>query len=108
MTEPYLIFHKVRGEPTFDVAIRLDQSSVNSDEEWWIIPASGHRAYPCWTRKLDDLYSPPDEGTLSVRELVGTDEVPADLRDHYVASEPPRPRAVRPLPEPKASLDDFL
>ena len=42
MTEPYLILHKVRGEPAFDIAIR----ETIAGEETWIIPTSGHRAYP--------------------------------------------------------------
>jgi hypothetical protein len=42
MTELYLILHKVRGEPAFDVA----QKIMIGEEEGWIIPTSGHRAYP--------------------------------------------------------------
>lgn len=38
----YLILHKVRGEPAFDIAEKL----MIGDEEGWIIPTSGHRAYP--------------------------------------------------------------
>lgn len=43
----HLILHKVRGEPAFDIAEQLENG-------WWIIPTSGHRAYPYWTRPLDD------------------------------------------------------
>jgi hypothetical protein len=46
---PHLILHKVRGEPAFDVATQLDNG-------WWIIPTSGHRAYPCKTWRIDELY----------------------------------------------------
>ena len=42
MSDLYLILHKVRGEPAFDIATRLQIA----DEEGWIIPTSGHRAYP--------------------------------------------------------------
>jgi len=43
MAEPlFLILHKVRGEPAFDIAHQLDIG----DEIGWIIPTSGHRAYP--------------------------------------------------------------
>jgi len=42
MSELYLILHKVRGEPAFDIA----QKIMIGDEEGWIIPTSGHRAYP--------------------------------------------------------------
>lgn len=81
--EPFLILHKVRGEAAFDIAIRFQIGS----EEGWIIPTSGHRAYPHWHMKLDDLYSSPDAGTLCIRELIGTDEVPSDLPDHYAAND---------------------
>lgn len=40
--ELYLILHKVRGEPAFDIAHKIQIG----DEEGWIIPTSGHRAYP--------------------------------------------------------------
>lgn len=46
---PYLILHKVRGEAAFDIAIR------DLDETGWIIPTSGHRAYPARTWRLHDL-----------------------------------------------------
>ena len=40
--ESYLILHKVRGEPAFDIAINIG----GEEDEMWIIPTSGHRAYP--------------------------------------------------------------
>lgn len=55
MSEPHLILHKVRGEPAFDVAIKLYQAS-EPGEEVWIIPTSGHRAYPFWSSKLTELH----------------------------------------------------
>jgi hypothetical protein len=42
MSDLFLILHKVRGLPAFDIA---EQMEVNG-EVWWIIPTSGHRAYP--------------------------------------------------------------
>jgi hypothetical protein len=51
MSELYLILHKVRGEPAFDIATPLPIG----DEEGWIIPTSGHRAYPYWSYRLDAL-----------------------------------------------------
>jgi hypothetical protein len=42
MSDLYLILHKVRGEPAFDIA----QKIMIGKEEGWIIPTSGHRAYP--------------------------------------------------------------
>lgn len=47
----YLILHKVRGEPAFDIAEPLQIG----DEEGWIIPTSGHRAYPYEVWPLDKI-----------------------------------------------------
>jgi hypothetical protein len=51
MTDLYLILHKVRGEPAFDIA----QKIIVGKEEGWIIPTSGHRAYPSDIWKFDNL-----------------------------------------------------
>lgn len=62
MSEPHLILHKVRGEPAFDVAIKLtldrdlECTTAIDDDEVWIIPTSGHRAYPFWSSKLTELH----------------------------------------------------
>jgi hypothetical protein len=60
-TMTYLILHKVRGEPAFDIAEKLQIG----DEEGWIIPTSGHRAYPYKTWDLErmgyNLERPPDD-----------------------------------------------
>jgi hypothetical protein len=74
----YLIAHKVRGEPAFDVAIQMEMP----DGPWWIIPTSGHRAFPYWSHVINPLT------TL-------TPEMPADLPDHYPKSEY-TDRATRP------------
>jgi uncharacterized protein involved in type VI secretion and phage assembly len=91
MTQLYLIAHKVRGEPAFDVAIKLQIGS----EEGWIIPTSGHRAYPYWHDEL-------------VMEDAETGAMPPELRDHYEVT--PEPVAVRPTrpARPKPTLDDLL
>ena len=87
---PYLIAHRVRGERAFDVAIQLQIG----DELGWIIPTSGHRAYPYWSIGLDDLGYCGDvevfgDGSYNcprpITDLVGP--VPDDLRDHYQVSE---------------------
>jgi len=63
----YLILHKVRGEPAFDIAEKLQIG----DEEGWIIPTSGHRAYPYWHLSLGKLDVPPPGPP------------PTDWPDHY-------------------------
>jgi hypothetical protein len=87
----YLILHKVRGESSFDVAIRTpcpvcrdrgepcDDFNENTRHPcdngyWWIIPTSGHRAYPCASWSIDEL-------GLTVPD------VPTALRDHYGAND---------------------
>lgn len=85
----YLIAHKVRGERGIDIAVKMPMA----DGDWWIIPTSGHRAYPYWTHQLSDLFA---------YENIG--EPPIDLRDHYTISAPPPQAAKRQRPsfdEPK-------
>lgn len=57
-TEPqlYLIAHKVRGELAFDIAIQLEIG----DGVGWLIPTSGHRAYPVMQWLLEDLFDGSD------------------------------------------------
>ena len=62
----FLIAHKVRGEAALDVA-----ELMHTDRgDWWIIPTSGHRAYPFLFWKLGDI----------IQVMLG--EPPADLPDH--------------------------
>lgn len=74
MSEPYLILHKVRGEPAFDIAIKWAVGGPEV-EEWWIIPTSGHRAYPYWYMSLQ-------EATKLV-QLPLSAIPPTDWPDHY-------------------------
>ena len=74
MTELYLIAHKVRGEPAFDIAIKME---MEDGEEWWIIPTSGHRAYPYWSQPMSKII--PDCPSM-----------PASTPDHYEASPAPK------------------
>lgn len=86
----YLIAHKVRGERALDIAIKMEMA----DGPWWIIPTSGHRAYPYWTYLLSDLFA---------YENVG--QPPLDLRDHYAQPAPqriaPRSRMITDEPKPE-------
>ena len=69
MTDLYLMAHKVRGIPAFDIAIQmtcpecLDLAGTNygcneCDQlgYWWIIPTSGHRAYIHTAHRLDKVF----------------------------------------------------
>lgn len=89
MTEPYLILHKVRGAPTFDIAIQIQIG----DEEGWIIPTSGHRAYPYWSMKVDDLYV--DALDIERFQSIGSiiPRMPDDYEpDHYSCNSKPTQR----------------
>lgn len=81
-TEPqlYLIAHKVRGEPAFDIAHKL----MIGDEEGWIIPTSGHRAYPVAYFPLSKLAieEHPHNNPLDVVWTLDFSAVP----DHYTTT----------------------
>jgi hypothetical protein len=111
----HLILHKVRGEPAFDVA---QQIAVNG-ELWWIIPTSGHRAYPYKTWNLEDLHDTSDINRFGYHStpVKFEDKVPPDWPDHYQvgakqdgSSEHPRsvPAAARKSAvTPTPTLDDL-
>ena len=119
----YLVAHKVRGEPAFDIAERmrcpvcepirqgLDESSPGCDAceaegYWWIIPTSGHRAYPYWWMKLEDLgivILPDgcwcfgwDNKTGTCQSLIPM--MDEDLPDHYHVTAAPKAK-----PDPQAA-----
>ena len=69
--ELYLILHKVRGEPAFDIAQRLD-----CEEEVWIIPTSGHRAYPFHWIPLEYIHQ---QASLAFPPV----SIPDNWPDHY-------------------------
>jgi hypothetical protein len=72
MTDLYLILHKVRGEPAFDIAMKI----MIGDEEEWIIPTSGHRAYPYHTWPLENE-------TRTYADLASMNTTWANHPDHY-------------------------
>lgn len=96
MTEPFLIAHKVRGEPAFDIAHRMTcpecetkwregldgtLQCVECDQlgYWWIVSTSGHRAYPFFAEELRLLID--WEMARIHGRVVG--DMPSDLPDHY-------------------------
>jgi len=70
----YLILHEVDGQPAFDIASKLE-----TEEEIWIIPTSGHRAYPYRTWNLDDLMDTWHHNYPSMMNI----EIPAEWPEHY-------------------------
>lgn len=87
----HLILHKVRGEPAFDVA----ESLQIGDEEGWIIPTSGHRAYPFMVWNLEDLADISDVNINGQHIYPWTMDgrLPADWPDHYEIDKGEAPKA---------------
>ena len=98
MTKPrhYLILHKVRGEPAFDVAYQMEIG----DEVGWIIPTSGHRAYPSRQWPLDQHVCVDN---AAGRELIAELDMVAHLPDHYSVND----RGPRPIPS-APGIDDIF
>ena len=91
MSEPYLILHKVRGIPAFDIAERLEQGTASDPGPWWIIPTSGHRAYPLKWWAMNDLFA---EGQCLYNNIVYdevTETMLNSVPDHYSTLTPGRP-----------------
>lgn len=69
---PYLILHKVRGEPAFDIAVLCeDMGSPLDPGPWWIIPTSGHRAKPFRQWPLEEAL------------MIDHRTIPDDWPDHF-------------------------
>ncbi len=84
----FLIAHKVRNVSAFDIALRCDSMGTPDDPgPWWIIPTSGHRAFPFWNHPMNLLVDKFD--------LMGVlDRCPADCPDHYSCNDCPTATAV--------------
>ena len=87
MSELYLILHKVRGEPAFDIA----EKTMIAKEEGWIIPTSGHRAYPVDTTPLVTPITPVNEADWEALP----DHYDAKRDDHSYLEEEARSLLVR-------------
>lgn len=88
-TEPlFLIAHKVRGQLAFDVALQLtfdDGTPFGTPSDpgpWWLVPTSGHRAWPLSAVALD---APGIRQALEMNGMLDGDL--ASVRDHYGAEQ---------------------
>lgn len=97
----YLIAHKVRGEPAFDIAQRMCEGDEMCQgdcglypdcktEPIWIIPTSGHRAFPLMNWPLNALchntgtdYDWGPDVTTECGPIEHHNEW-SSLRDHYL------------------------
>lgn len=103
MSDLYLIAHKVRGEPAFDVAINIGDETSG---DLWIIPTSGHRAYPFHYYKISDLADVSDY-PHKYPQVFLDDVNPLFLeaiQDHYAVNNRPASSSVAKITD----LDDLL
>ena len=91
----FLILHKVRGEPAFDIAEKWQcpECSEGCDEcdmmgYWWICSTSGHRARPYKWWPVADLGVFHDVG---VHDPITVEPLPAHWPDHYRLNKAPKP-----------------
>lgn len=100
----YLIAHKVRGEPAFDVADLMTCPICNGDGRepicdecdgeghWWIIPTSGHRAYPYWWFGPIAPEQTPEGAYLNIELCEPFPPMPDPWPDHYAVTNEPAKR----------------
>src|SRR4029077_6392662 len=95
----FLILHKVRGEPAFDIA-----ECIGAAEDIWIIPTSGHRCYPYRKWALEDLIDVSDINASGYHCAPWSFDhtLPPDWPDHYDQS------TLSHTPKPKTSIEDLL
>jgi hypothetical protein len=98
----HLILHKVRGQPAFDVAERCGMCKEPcqpqcglwpkcQDEEWWIIPTSGHKAYPVQTWPIDSVeYLGQIHVGINGAFIGSMSTIPHNWPDHYSAKAAPK------------------
>jgi len=119
MSEPYLIAHKVSGQPAFDIAEWMECPECGGEYisygctecdkgVWWIIPTSGHRAYPFWNAELPAMMEDHPDVGLEIRwghlfpeaEYTRVGKLPPNFPDHYATSASPT--------QVRASLESLL
>lgn len=109
MSEPFLILHKVRSEPAFDVAIKMTVDGPTG-EECWIIPTSGHRAYPYRWWDLQDIRDVSDINQFG-HNLCPTqyvNAIPSSWPDHYACNDRPLREDVYTVKQRAAGLLEGL
>ena len=87
MSDLYLILHRVRGAPALDIASRCDEMGTPDDPgPWWIIPTSGHRAYPLRQVELYELAEFYEDEISWAYSAEMDSPFPPSWPDHYAPS----------------------
>jgi len=108
-TSLFLIAHSVRGEAAFDIATQMDcphcmdgagtnYGCFNCEDlgYWWIIPTSGHRAFPYTMRPIP--YSPGPVPSGWPDHYKTTTTIPkVDIMSLFKAQRPTQPHIPRRL-----------
>jgi len=95
----FLIAHSVRGEAAFDVATKMEcphctgrdlndaHACFDCDSlgYWWIIPTSGHRAFPYDIVEITNLRDLSGNGILDMLETM-----PSAWPNHYKVNAAPK------------------
>src|SRR5262249_9298893 len=81
----YLISHRVRGELAYDIALRI---FLSGGQERWLIPTSGHRAYPLAYKALAPMVDGMTEcaGWSAVADHYSGRALVATLRSRVAAA----------------------
>lgn len=84
MDNLYLIAHKVRGQPAFDIAECCEDMGTATDPgPWWIASTWGFRAYPYWHCKINDLHLLDSGGAYGIISWNVVPPMPDDARDVF-------------------------
>jgi hypothetical protein len=126
----YLIAHKVRGQPVFDVAEKMQcpickgvghahgaednyegPPCVNCEGEghWWILSTIGHRAYPYYTIPVAELMQ-CFKGGFKEEVTALVPDPPEGLRDFYAIHDRQVKQAaeMQLTPAAKQNAEDLL
>jgi hypothetical protein len=103
MNDLYLIAHLVRGEATFDVAVRLEEGSQSDPGPWWITSV-GWRAWPYWTHPLGMLLVETEDAIMhlilpKVPDIIAVPD--------YILKQKPREAYTKPMRGKPIDLEEL-
>lgn len=92
-TTMWLIAHLVRGEPTFDIADRIEDGTPSDSGPWYVLRTGGWRAWPYWAIPIAEIYLPTSRGEYPISDHLAP---PIGARDLF-GGPPPSTGATAPL-----------